>query len=51
MGRKSAKKANTDRRGRREKNHMVKNIDEFQQLGKDNMDASMKAFGALSKSA
>jgi hypothetical protein len=29
---------------------MVKNIDEMQQLGKDNMDAAMKSFGALSKS-
>jgi phasin family protein len=29
---------------------MVKNIDEFQQLGKDNMDATLKSFGALSKS-
>src|SRR5215813_3554907 len=30
---------------------MVKNIDEFQQLGKDNMDATMKSFGAFTKSA
>ena len=30
---------------------MVKNIDEFQQLGKDNMDATLNSFGALSKSA
>ena len=30
---------------------MVKNIDEFQQLGKDNMDATLKSFGAMSKSA
>ena len=29
---------------------MVKNIDEMQQFGKDNMDAAMKSFGALSKS-
>jgi hypothetical protein len=29
---------------------MVKNIDEFQQFGKDNMDAAMKSIGALSKS-
>jgi hypothetical protein len=29
---------------------MVKNIDDFQQLGKDNMDATMKSFGAMSKS-
>lgn len=29
---------------------MVKNIDELQQFGKDNMDATMKSFGALSKS-
>ena len=29
---------------------MVKNIDEWQQFGKDNMDATMKSFGALSKS-
>ena len=30
---------------------MVKNIDEMQQFGKDNMDATMKSFGAFSKSA
>ena len=29
---------------------MVKNIDDMQQFGKDNMDATMKSFGALSKS-
>src|ERR1700738_312302 len=29
---------------------MVRNIDEVQQLGKDNMDATLKSFGALSKS-
>jgi hypothetical protein len=29
---------------------MVRNIDDMQQLGKDNMDATMKSFGALSKS-
>ena len=29
---------------------MVKNIDELQQFGKDNMDTAMKSFGALSKS-
>ena len=29
---------------------MAKGIDEFQQLGKDNMDATLKSFGALSKS-
>jgi hypothetical protein len=29
---------------------MVKNIDEIQQFGKDNMDATLKSFGALSKS-
>ena len=29
---------------------MVKNIDELQQFGKDNMDATMKSFGSLSKS-
>ncbi len=29
---------------------MVKNIDELQQFGKDNMDATMKSFGTLSKS-
>ena len=29
---------------------MVKNIDEMQQLGKENMDATMKSFGVLSKS-
>ena len=30
---------------------MVKNFDDIQKLGKDNMDATMKSFGALSKSA
>jgi hypothetical protein len=29
---------------------MVKNIDEMQQIGKDNMEATLKSFGALSKS-
>ncbi len=29
---------------------MVRNIDEAQQLGKDNMDATLKSFGALSTS-
>lgn len=29
---------------------MVKNIEEVQQLGKDNMDATMKSWGAWSKS-
>jgi hypothetical protein len=29
---------------------MVKNIDELQQFGKDNVDATMRSFGALSKS-
>lgn len=29
---------------------MVKNIEDIQQFGKDNMDATMKSFGALSKS-
>jgi hypothetical protein len=29
---------------------MVGNIDDFQQFGRDNMDAAMKSFGALSKS-
>jgi hypothetical protein len=29
---------------------MVKNIDEMQQFGKENMDATMKSFGVLSKS-
>ena len=28
---------------------MVRNIDEIQKLGKDNMDATLKSFGALSK--
>jgi hypothetical protein len=28
---------------------MVKNIDEMQQFGKDNMDATLKSFGSLSK--
>jgi hypothetical protein len=30
---------------------MVKNFDEMQQFGKDNLDASMRSFGAFSKSA
>jgi hypothetical protein len=30
---------------------MVSNMDDLQQFGKDNMDAAMKSFGALSKSA
>jgi len=29
---------------------MIKNFDDMQKLGKDNMDASMKSFGAVSKS-
>src|SRR5215831_8718401 len=29
---------------------MVSNIDDMQQFGRDNMDAAMKSFGALSKS-
>jgi hypothetical protein len=29
---------------------MVKNMDELQQFGKDNMDATLKSFGSLSKS-
>jgi hypothetical protein len=28
---------------------MIKNFDEVQKLGKDNVDATLKAFGALSK--
>src|SRR5712671_3352286 len=28
---------------------MVRNIDEMQKLGKDNMDATLKSFGAFSK--
>src|SRR5262249_34439487 len=40
------------RRGCRERGHaMVKNFDEMQQFGKDNLDASMKSIGAFSKSA
>ncbi len=30
---------------------MVKNFDDMQKLGKDNLDATLKSFGALSKSA
>ena len=40
--------ANGDAAGRG--NDMVRNIDEIQKLGKDNMDATLKSFGALSKS-
>jgi hypothetical protein len=29
---------------------MVRNIDDVQKLGKDNMDATLKSFGAVSKS-
>ncbi|MGA7486956.1 MAG: phasin family protein [Xanthobacteraceae bacterium] len=29
---------------------MVNNVDDMQQFGRDNMDAAMKSFGALSKS-
>ena len=29
---------------------MIKNFDDMQKIGKDNMDASMKSFGAVSKS-
>src|SRR6267154_605031 len=32
-------------------NNMVNKIDEMQQFGKDNMDATMKSFGMFSKSA
>ena len=35
----------------REVTTMVKNIDEMQQFGKENMDATMKSFGVFSKSA
>ena len=28
---------------------MVKNFDEFQQFGKENADATMKSFGAVTK--
>lgn len=30
---------------------MVKNFDDIQKLGKDNMDATMKSFGALTKTS
>ena len=33
-----------------ETDDMVKNIDELQQFGKDNVDATLKSFGAFSKS-
>ena len=29
---------------------MIKNFDDVQKIGKDNMDASMKSFGVVSKS-
>jgi hypothetical protein len=35
---------------RRKGNHMVRNIEEVQQLGKEQIDATMKSFGACSKS-
>lgn len=38
-------------RGREEEVRMIKNFDEIQQFSKDNVDAAMKTFGAVSKSA
>ena len=40
---------NSNRRSR-EMQSMVKNMDELQQFGKDNMDATMKSLGTVSKS-
>jgi hypothetical protein len=47
----SAGRSHTIGEGAGEVMHMVKNIDDMQQFGKDNMDATMKSFGAFSKSA
>ena len=30
---------------------MIKNFDDMQKLGKDNVDATMKSFGAISKAS
>src|SRR5215467_8465140 len=43
-------KVTRNRRRRRERSDMVRNIDEMQKFGKDNMDATLKSFGAFSKS-
>src|SRR5919198_4322838 len=43
-------KSTRNRRCCRERHDMVRNIDDVQKLGKDNMDATLKSFGALSKS-
>lgn len=37
--------------GRQEGNVMIKNFDEIQTFGKENAEAAMKSFGAVSKSA
>jgi hypothetical protein len=47
----SAGKANAIGRSAGRGMAMVKNFDEVQQFGKDNIDATLKSFGALSKSA
>ena len=39
-----------NKRRSRERYNMVKNMDDLQQFGKENMDATMKSFGSLSKS-
>src|SRR5882757_8085897 len=39
----------TGGRSGRERRTMVKNLEDMQKLGKDNMDATMTSFGALSK--
>jgi hypothetical protein len=39
------------RRASEEGRVMVKNFDEMQKLGRENMDATLKSFGALTKSA
>ena len=39
----------TDGRHGRERVTMIKNFEDMQKVGKDNMDASMKAMGAVSK--
>jgi hypothetical protein len=48
--RRGFQKSGAERRNIEEAN-MVKNIDDMQKLGKDNLDATMQSFGACSKTA
>jgi hypothetical protein len=47
----TAEWAAADAAGSKRADVMMKNFDEFQKLGKENTDAAMKAFGAVSKSS